>query len=436
MRHLCSALVLATLAGLVACAPTRVRVRIPEGEDYLYPVGRPGELTPEEARRAEEAWRSVLAGDAAAAEQAYGRLLARRPGSLSLATGLAYARLRAGRLEDAARSFDGVLALQGDYVPALVGGGSVALRRGDPETALELFRRAQAFAPQETLVRRRLAELKIHVTEKCVAEARDAQEKGDLERAVGAYRRALEAAPEVAEIRLELANLLASGGDAPGAIAVLQEDPGRDRQVLLRLGELLMAQKELDKALEAYHELVTRDPKDAEGQSRSAEVRKALEFQGMPEEYRKIYDSPRVSRADLAALISVKARALQRLKAGEPQVAVDISGSWAREHILRVLSFNIMEVYPNHTFQPGATVRRGDLAEAVSRVLELLHYPRAASAQATDVSPHNVLYEGVNRTVAAGLMDLSPTGAFEAWRPVTGRDAADVVEGLVRLVGP
>ena len=36
-----------------------------------------------------------------------------------------------------------------------------------------------------------------------------------------------------------------------------------------------------------------------------------------------------------------------------------------------------MAVYPNHTFQPGAVVRRGDLARAVQRVLDLLSYPQA-----------------------------------------------------------
>ena len=33
-------------------------------------------------------------------------------------------------------------------------------------------------------------------------------------------------------------------------------------------------------------------------------------------------------------------------------------------------------------------------------------------------------------------MDLTPAGAFEAWRPVSRREAVDVLEGLVRLVGP
>jgi hypothetical protein len=33
-------------------------------------------------------------------------------------------------------------------------------------------------------------------------------------------------------------------------------------------------------------------------------------------------------------------------------------------------------------------------------------------------------------------MDLTPSGAFEAWRPVSGEEAVQVVENLVRAVGP
>jgi hypothetical protein len=32
-------------------------------------------------------------------------------------------------------------------------------------------------------------------------------------------------------------------------------------------------------------------------------------------------------------------------------------------------------------------------------------------------------------------MDLSASGAFEAWRPVSGQEAVSVIESLARLVG-
>jgi hypothetical protein len=156
----------------------------------------------------------------------------------------------------------------------------------------------------------------------------------------------------------------------------------------------------------------------------------------MPEEYRRIADAPRVTRAELAALLSVRVRALGRVAPGEPRVAVDIGGSWAREHVARVLALGIMEPYPNHTFQPGAVVRRVDLARAASRALDRLGVPRAGAPAPADMSRSHLDYEVVERALGAGLMGLGASGAFEPWRPVSGREAIEVVDGVERLASP
>jgi tetratricopeptide (TPR) repeat protein len=421
--------------GAWACVhPTPTR--FPEGEDYVFPSWRVGEVRPDEARRIEKAWRAVLAGEAAAAAEGFRKLLAARPGLVPAETGLAYAQLRGGRRPEAASTFAAVLARRPDYLPALVGAASAAIRQADPEGALQLYRRAQAVAPEDAVVRKRLAEMKLRLTERGVAEGRAALAAGDEEKAIAEYRRVLEYAPELAGLRLDLAALLVSHGDPSGAADVLEADPGQDRQVMARLGEILIGLGEYERALGAYRVILARDPKDAEALRRSREAREALEFEHMPEEYRRIPTAPRLSRADLAALISVKVTALSRLAARDPKVAIDISGSWAREHIVSALALDIMDVYPNHTFQPGAIVRRGDLARAAARILDLFRWARASGPTPTDMTPSNLFYDAAVRVAAAGLMELTASGAFEPWRPVSGRDAQEVVEGLVRLVGP
>jgi Flp pilus assembly protein TadD len=351
-------------------------------------------------------------------------------------TALAYARLAMGRIAEASRGFEDVLRRRDDYVPAVAGAAAAAQRAGDAEGALRLYQRAQTLAPDEPLVRRRVAEMRLQVTEKRVADARAALQAGNVEQAVAGYRAALQAAPEVAGLRLELAELLAGRGEKTAAIEVLEADPTGDRQVLLHLGGLLVGLKEYGRALEAYRRVLAREPRDEEALRRSQEVRQAMELLEMPEEYRAIATAPRISRAELAALLSVKVTALSRVRAGAPRVAIDISGSWAREHIIKVLGLDLIDVYPNHTFQPAATVRRGELARAVARVLDLMKWPPAPTPALADMTAGNLYYAAAGRVVAAGLMDLTPKGGFEAWRPVSGQEAVDVIEGLVRLVGP
>jgi tetratricopeptide (TPR) repeat protein len=434
-RRPAGALALAT-ALLASCATPKAPPRPPESAEYLYPSWPVGQLREDARERIDKAWRSLVAGDTERAEKDLQKLLKREPGLVPAVTALAWVRLAMGRIGEAGRGFEDALRRKEDYVPAVAGAAAAAQRAGDTEGALRLYQRAQSLAPDEPLVRRRVAEMRLQVTEKRVAEARAALQAGDAEQAVARYRAALEAAPEVAGLRLELAELLAGRGEKAAAIEVLEGDPTGDRQVLLRLGDLLVGLKEHGRALEAYRRVLARDPRDEEALRRSQEVRQAMELLEMPEEYRAIASAQRLSRADLAALLSVKVTALSRARAGAPKVAIDISGSWAREHIIRALSLDLLDVYPNHTFQPAATVRRGELARAVARVLDVLKWPPLPTPALADMTAGNLYYAAVGRVVAAGLMDLTPNGAFEAWRPVSGQEAVDVIEGLIRLVGP
>lgn len=427
---------LAAAALAASCAKPVVRAPLAPTEGYVFPGARGAEVSPDVARRLEEGWRALKVGDLRSAEKSYRQVLVLRPGLPAAEAGLGYVALQHGQAAEAERRFQAALGAQPDYPPALVGGGFAALRRDDPEAALVLFRRALAIDPREPAVKRRVAELRLQVTERRVATAREALERGDVTAAVETYSHAIEEAPEVAGLRLELAEVLVKQARPGEAVAVLETDPTGDRQLLLRLAELLVELKEHARAIEAYRRLLERDPRDDEARRKAYEVRQQAEMLQMPEEYRRIATAPQITRADLAALLSVKVSALSRAGAAQPKVAVDISGSWAREHIIRVLGRDIMAVYPNHTFQPGAVVRRGDLARALQQVLDLLGYPQAAAPNLADLTRNSLHYYPAGRVVAAGLMDLTPSGAFEAWRPVTGEEAVQVVENLVRAVGP
>jgi tetratricopeptide (TPR) repeat protein len=433
VRRLLGLLAVALLAG--ACAKRVVPV-VPEGEDYVQPTAAPGEVSATEAKELEAAWTQVRAGDTAGAVRRYAKLLERRPTLTPAETGLAYARLRAGQLEAAAAHFAAVLERQSEYLPALVGAGSAAFRRGDLAGALSLYRRAQAVAPEDPLVRKRLAALKLQAAERSLGLAQAAAARGDTGEAEREYAAALEAAPEVAPVRLALAELLVARGDRPGAVALLEADPSGDRQAALRRAALLLEEEEFARAAEVYRGLLARDPRDEAARAGERAATDAQELAAMPAEYRAIPEAPRVTRADLAALVAVRVHALRRVAPGEPVVALDIGTSWARDHVARVLALGIMDVYPNHTFQPGAAVRRADVARVVGRTLDRMGWPRAAAPAPSDMSPSHLDFGSVERAVGAGLMELSPTGAFEPWRPVSGREAIAVVDALARLLGP
>jgi tetratricopeptide (TPR) repeat protein len=425
---------LGALALAVAACGTPARRPPVVGE---IPVVRgAGEATLEERKELDKAHRDLASGNLQGADKRFRQLAARHPKLVAARTGIAYVRLKQGANVEAARLFAAILAERPLDLDALLGAGEAATRLNEPAEALEHYRHAVEVHPSDATARKRFAETKLQFTEQRLAAARSAIEGGRTDDAIAEYRLAIRAVPEVAGLRLELAKLLADRNELKEAAAVLESDKDPDAQALAWLGGIRLRLRDYPGAIQAYGKALEKDPNDVQVQERLAEAHRTFEFAKMPEEYQRIYSAPQLTRADLAALVDVKVTALSRLGAFEPKVAVDISGSWAKDHIIKTLAFDIISVYPNHTFQPGAMVRRGDLARAVARVLDLLQWPPGNPPAITDMGRSNLYYDAVSRVVGAGLMDLTPDGAFEAWRPVSGQQAVDVIESLSRLVGP
>jgi hypothetical protein len=135
---------------------------------------------------------------------------------------------------------------------------------------------------------------------------------------------------------------------------------------------------------------------------------------------------------------------LKRAPRTTPSVITDIRGNWAQPWILAITRAGLMEVYPNHTFQPGATVRRADLASAASRILNVLAGDnpqvagwRTARRRFPDVSSGHLAYPAVSMAVEAGVIRPLETGGFGLARPVTGQEAVAAVNRLLEIAsGP
>jgi hypothetical protein len=188
---------------------------------------------------------------------------------------------------------------------------------------------------------------------------------------------------------------------------VLAEDPAGDRQTRLRLAEVLSGMGEYRRALETLDQILAREPRDPEARTRAREAREALTLSELPEEYRRIATASRLSRAELAALLCINVTVLARLPPGEPKVrwtsrargpeitspACSPSTSWTCSR--------------THTFQPGQAVRRGELARAVARVLDLAGVRFRPGSAPTDMAPANSAFDAAVRVVGTGLMELS-----------------------------
>lgn len=446
-RRLAAVCAMALAVGVSACAPKKVTLPepgAPRFPDFVYPAA-PGPLANAPVIAQQDiGWRWLQAGDFKEAERNFSAALKLSPGFYPAEAGLGYVALAKKDAKSAVSHFDRAIAADGAYAPALAGRGEALLAQGMREPALASFEAAVQADPQLTALRSRIDVLRLRDLQDDVAVARKAAESGKLAEAHKAYVQALAASPQSPFLYRELAAVEKREGNLADALAHAQKaaelEPSEPRTFVL-LGEIYEAQGDFAKAMDAYAAALAIEPNEALDRHVD-DLREKAAFAAMPEEYRAIESSATVTRAQVAALLGVQLDALlKRAPRGNAVVMTDTRTSWAAPWIQSVTRAGIMQAFPNHTFQPAATVRRGDLASVVSRALSLIaaQNPRLGTSwrnarrKFPDLSPSHLAYPAASLAVEAGVMKTADDGSFQLSRPVTGAELVESVKTLKDL---
>ncbi len=210
-----------------------------------------------------------------------------------------------------------------------------------------------------------------------------------------------------------------------------------DPEAQATLGAVLEARGELSAAASAYARAAALDGR-AEWRALSEELAERARMASLPAEFATLPTATTVTRAQLAALIGIR---LEALLASAPRrvtaVATDVRGHWAASWILPVTQAGVMEIFPNHTFQPAGLVRRGDLARIAFELLALAAADRpedlaawsASMPRFSDLPSSHLVYRAAATAVGAGVM-AGEDGRFAPTRPATG---SDVLEAVARI---
>ena len=204
------------------------------------------------------------------------------------------------------------------------------------------------------------------------------------------------------------------------------------------LGAVLEAAGKLREAAAAFNRAVAIDPR-SEWRDKATSLRTRADLAALPPEFSRIGSAPTVTRGDVAAAIGINlptlvARAPQRIT----DIATDVRTHWAAPWILPVTRAGIMSIYPNHTFQPGASVRRTDLATMLVELLRLSRAPELANWQAArprfaDVPATSGAYRTAAIAVAAGILAPTAEARFEPGRAASGAELMVAIDRIKQL---
>ena len=436
-------------AALTACAPREPIVTAPVAPrhpEFVFPAP----LDPPAAKLLAEhqaAWNLLQSGDTRSAERRFGAVLKREPQFYPAHAGLAYAALSRADYESALERFDEALALNAAYAPALAGKGQTYLAMNQRQPALAAFDAALAADPGLSAIRSAADVLRFQGLQGGVAAARKAAEAGRLAEARAAYADAIKASPQSPFLYRELAIVEQRDGQLPVALQQIQQaielDANDPRNFIVQ-ADVLEAMGQFEGAANALISASALEPSDALN-DRIEALRARATFETMPAEFRSIESSEAVTRAQLAALIGARLDGLvKRAPRRSTAVITDTRGNWAAQWIIPVARAGFMEVYPNHTFQPAATVRRGDLALTVTQILSMVaaDNPQLAASwrngrrKFSDLSPGHARYRAAAIAVEAGVMQPLENDTFQVSRPVSGAEAVAAVDRLADLADP
>jgi tetratricopeptide (TPR) repeat protein len=437
MRHVASvALVLACAA---ACAtrvppPTPTTIAHPE---FLYPQVPSALATVPGASRVDVGWRYLQVDDLKNADLEFGVALKLGPRLYPARTGQGYVAMAMRDYARALTAFDAALEANASYVPALVGRGQALLASEKTDAALEAFEKALSIDSSLTDLRRRVEVLRFRNVQDVIVAAQTAAKEGRIDDARHAYERAIAISPDSAFLHHELGQLERRAGNTDRALEHLRravELDSNDATALAETGELLEARGDAAGAENAYRKASAVDP-SLNLSGRIAAVAQRARESTLPPEFRAALTAPQITRGDLAALIGVRLEGLLRQAPARQVVVTDTQRHWASTWITETASTGIIEPFENHTFQPRAPVRRGDLATVVSRLVALIAASNPSVRERlsqrptiADVPPRHLQYDAVMSAVAVGAMPLVDGDRFQVARQVSGEEAVEVID--------
>lgn len=406
------------------------------------PPSQVAELSLNQRLFIEDAWKNLKQGKIKKAQEMFSQLEEENPFHH---VGLGYTCLVENNYSAAENHFQKALQNYPDMVTAHLGLSQLYKKTGQEDKMFTQYREILKRKPNHPWVKPKYEAIKKRKTKQYLEEAQTYLSQGNKEKSKQAFRKALFYSPNSIEAHLALARLYQKEGELDNALVHLKtasNNQPENVEILKTYGETLLQANKFKKSLEVYKKIAQLQPSNKEVQERIESLKNRLGIFELPPQYESIPTTEAVTKEQVAALIDVKFKNILGELPDNPPIIIDVSTSWASESIIHMASLGILDIYPNHTFQPKKIITRAEMAEILYRLINQLekkgyHLIRQFSPEKikfSDVAPDNYYYQPILHILSYDLMELTPNQEFNPELPVSGQKTINLLDLILNLI--
>lgn len=401
-----------------------------------------GELTLEERMQAEEAWTFLKQGDGERAKKVLVRLGKASP---LYYAGLGYALYLLEDIQTAEDFFKAALQFYPDLILIHVGLAQIYQETNREDSAFGELRSILKLDPDHAWAKPRYEDIKSRKTTESLGEAQAFSASGQTEKSKASYLKALFYSPTSVPAHSALAHIYREENNLASALVHLKAantyDP-ENTEILQLYGEVLFDQQNYKESLKIYEKLNTILPDNSQIHERLEAIKNRLGIFDLPSQFDTIQDLEAITKENMAAVLGVKFKDILQDPSQKPPIIVDIATSWASKFILQTATLGLLDVYPNHEFQPQKVISRAEMAEILIRLIVLLeekgykfiqHIP-IDRIKIADVTPSNFYYQPILTIVSYDIMALASDQTFKPDTPVSGQEAIKLLDIILALI--
>ncbi|MCK4835909.1 MAG: S-layer homology domain-containing protein [Candidatus Aminicenantes bacterium] len=355
-----------------------------------------------------------------------------------------YTFLLRDKLKLSRQNFEKALVINPNNIQAELGIATIYEISEDRENAFRIYSHLRAKYPENAWIKVRYEYIRSTQTENYLKKAAEHRSHNRNDAYIRSLEQAARYSNDIIEIKLKIADFYFETEELEKAThyyeKIIEKLPNKE-EVLVNLAQAYEKMEKYDSALIVYKRILDLKPGDTDLMKKINDIKVKFYDSNLPTKFKNIFFKYYLNREDLAALVGHYFNRFLNLKS-TPMIITDISGSFARRHIIKLCTLDIMKVRPDHRFGRFEDVTRSAFAMvlfSLKKYLQTAGYsmnttPVDEIIEPVDISPLHKHYSIIKYLVNAQIMKLDSENRFNPTEEVSPSEALVSIRKLLNSI--